>query len=416
MASRVEASTDETQRLDDPAFYAEDPHPVFERLRRETPVLWHRSTGFWAVSRYRDIQHVFRHPEVFSSERGVFITDRKFGRANPFEFAAAASVLPAGGANILETDPPWHTEYRKAVLGSRAFSRGYAVALEDPIRRIVATVFDRVAPGAVVNADDLALDIATRVAAEFLGLPEEDVPTLRNWTSTFVEATDSTDPAMLERGAEVSVAMWRYLESAISTAPAPAPPGALFALAEASRRAAAIDPDSLLKFACDLLIAGTVNNRSSMDGAVVALCGFPGERARLLADPALLPTATEEVVRWVTPAPHICRTALTDTQIGGTPVAEGDYVVLLLASGNRDGEAWERPDVFDVARPPEPSNLSFGHGIHLCLGAPLARLEIRVFLEELLRRAPAFELAGDVVRQPSTMVNSFREVPVRFVR
>jgi cytochrome P450 len=412
MTSSTSLPLCELARLDDPAFYARDPQAVFARLRRESPVYWHDEARFWALSRYQEVRHVFRHPALFSSQTGVFITDRKFARMNPFEFGGEGPILPADGANILETDPPWHTEYRKAVVRTQTFSRGWAEALLGPLREIVAGVFDRVPENATINFDDISLEIATRVAVEFLGLPREDLDRFMHWTTTFINATDSSQPEDLQRGADVTGAMWNYMSEALAS-PTENGSGAFNALAEASRRAAAIDRHSLLKFALDLMIAGTVNNRSSMSGGVIALSEWPEQRELLLQKPELMPNAVEEIIRWVTPAPHICRTAVRTVDLQGTTIREGDYVVLLLASANRDETVWADPDRFNVGRPTRPPHMSFGHGIHACLGAPLARAEIHVFLKELLRRFPRFEMTGPIVKRPSTMVNSFAEVPVR---
>ena len=413
MSRTADAPLREVARLDDPGFYANDPYAVFARLRRESPVHWHDDGQFWALSRYGDVRHVFRHPALFSSQSGVFITDRKFTRTNPFEFGGGGPILPPDGANILETDPPWHTEYRKAVVRTQTFSRGWTEALMGTLRAIVGDVFDRAPAGAVVNFDNISLEIATRVAVEFLGLPRDDLDHFMHWTTTFINATDSTRPEDLERGAAVTRAMWDYMSEALASPAERDGSGAFEALAEAARRAAAIDRHSLLKFALDLMIAGTVNNRSSMSGGVIALSDRPDQRELLVHKPDLLPNAVEEIIRWVTPAPHICRTAVRTVDIEGTTIREGDYLVLLLASANRDEAMWADPESFSVGRSTRPPHMSFGHGIHACLGAPLARAEIHVFVEELLRRFPDFAVTGPVVKRPSTMVNSFVDVPVR---
>jgi cytochrome P450 len=168
-------------------------------------------------------------------------------------------------------------------------------------------------------------------------------------------------------------------------------------------------------FSLTLLVAGNETTRHLLSGSLIALAQHPDQRAALVADPSGLPGAVEECLRWVTPIHQFARTVVADTTIGGRPVAADDYVVMLYASGNRDEDAFgPTADRFDVTRPASPPNLGFGFGEHLCLGAALARLEGRVVLEEVLARHPTFELAGDPVIAPSSLVHGPETLAVTF--
>jgi cytochrome P450 len=184
------------------------------------------------------------------------------------------------------------------------------------------------------------------------------------------------------------------------------------ATAEVDRRPLTLD--QVLMFCMTLLVAGNETTRSLIAGSVEVLAEHPDQRAALAADLALVPAAIEECVRWVTPIQAFCRTAMADTEVGGHAIAEGEYVALLYASGNRDEAAYgATADRFDVRRPATPAHVAFGFGEHLCLGAALARLEGRIVLEQLLTRFPGWELTGAPTYAPSTLTRTMDELPVR---
>jgi cytochrome P450 len=167
----------------------------------------------------------------------------------------------------------------------------------------------------------------------------------------------------------------------------------------------------LLGFGMTLLVAGNETTRGLLTGGMLALAEWPDQRARLVADPALIGSACEEMLRWVTPIMAMARTATTGTELGGCPIANGDYVVMAYGAANRDPEVFADPDHLDVARSPNP-HLAFGFGEHFCIGAGLARLEAEVFFGELLARWPDYEIDGEVVRMPSTLLRQIGSMPV----
>ncbi len=174
-----------------------------------------------------------------------------------------------------------------------------------------------------------------------------------------------------------------------------------------------LTPAQVVMFCLTLLVAGNETTRSLLSGGAEVLAAHPEQRAALAADEALLPGAVEECLRWVTPIQAFCRTATTDIELGGEAVTEGDYLVLLYASGNRDESVFgPTAGTFDIARPATPAHLAFGFGEHLCLGAALARLEARLVFEELLRRYPTYRLLAEPVYDPSTLTRSIGSMPV----
>ena len=387
-------------QLDDPAFYSSDPYPVFARLRTETPIFWNEGMGFWALSRYKDIRHVFRHPELFSSEHGTELADWKGDSEQLFRFRADDPVPPPGADNLITTDPPHHREYKSMALGTGLFSRSSANSIEPRVRAIVRETLDKVGRGISGEVDEvLGAPIAVSSLAQFLGLSEADHPRIKSWTDIIQHAVFGTATEVeLDEASAAVREMWVYLEGHLSAVRDQE--GGLSSLAAARAATEVISPDSLISFACDLLVAGNETTRTAITGGIVALCEHPREWAKITGNPELIPNAVEEILRWVTPVPTLGRVAVDDTEIRNQPIRKGDRVLLLLASADRDEDVWRDPDRFDVARDPKPGHVAFGHGAHLCVGAALARTEIRVLLEEMVGSGISFQLEGRPTRQP----------------
>jgi cytochrome P450 len=375
-----------------------DHFDVLRRLRAEDPV--HRYAPHrWAVARYDDVRTVSRDPERFCSGRGVLLHDPKRDGAD----------LPG---SILHMDPPRHAEWRK--VGSRWFTPRAVARLEQRVRAVVGDVLDEVAPGEPIDVvDAMAAPIPVLVIAELLGLGDADRSDLRRWSDACIEGADD-DP---EGGAAAATALavGELLEFLDAHARARRDrPGddLLSALASAEVEGRAMGADEVVLYCMSLLVAGNETTRHLLSGSVALLAEHPDQRAALVGEPATIPGAVEECLRMVTPIQTMVRTATCDLELGGQAVAAGDWVVLLYASANRD-EAVFGPDAerFDVTRPPHPAHLAFGFGEHLCLGASLARLEARVFLEELLARFPAFAITGEPTWTRSTLVRGHVSLP-----
>ena len=366
---------------------------LLRRLRAEAPVHQY-APHRWAVARYDDVRAVSRDPERFCSGRGVLLHDPKRDGAE----------LPG---SILHMDPPAHAEWRK--VASRWFTPRAVARLETRVRAVVGEVLDEVTPGASLDVvDAVTAPIPVLVIAELLGLGDADRTDLRRWSDACIEGADDDEV----RAAVAAGQLLEFLGAAVRARRDGPGDDLLSVLVGAEVEGRGMVDDEVVLYCMSLLVAGNETTRHLLSGAVALLAEHPEQRASLQADPALLPGAVEECLRVVTPIQTMVRTATRDLELGGEAVAAGDWVVLLYASANRD-ESVFGPDAerFDVTRPAHPAHLAFGFGEHLCLGASLARLEARVFLEELLARFPAFAVTGDPTWTRSTLVRGYVSLP-----
>jgi cytochrome P450 len=382
--------------LSDPAFYAGDPHPTYDRLRAEDPVHWHAEGDFWALSRHADIVAVSRDPHTFCSSKGVLVEDRK------------REVM--GADSILFLDPPRHQQLRNLV--ARGFHPRQVNALEPRVRARADQLLDRIEPDQPVDwVEAVAVHLPLLVIADMLGIPQEDQERFRLWSDALIPAaSDPTGPgvhmaAELFQYFDVVIAERREQERGTDT---------ISVLIDAEVDGEQLTHHELLGFCMTLLVAGNETTRNLLSGGVLALADHPDAWQQLRADPSVIPTTVEELLRWVTPIMLFARTATTDTVVGDQKISSGDYLVMLYASANRD-EAVFGPTAgqLDITRRPNP-HLAFGFGEHFCLGAGLARLEARVLLEQMAKRYRSVERAGAVQRMPSTLVNGIEHLPLAF--
>ena len=393
-------ATEPVLALDDPDFYLDDPHMAFRRLRATAPVYWCDTARLWAISTYADILHVSRHPESFCSGRGVLIHDR-----------LRSGALTEAPLSILYMDPPHHNRYRKLV--SSAFTPRMIGGLEPRIREIARRSLAAIAPGETHDfVEAVSVPLPMLVIAEMLGVGAEEMASFKRWSDAIIAAADTgASPESMQHVGELFAYFYAKLEERRAE-----PRGDLLsALAAAEVDGERLTDEELLMFCMTLLVAGNETTRNLISGGARALMEFPDQRRVLVEDPTRIPRAVEEMLRWVTPIRSFARTATRDTVLRGQCITAGDYLLLLYASGNRDEDSFgPTADLFDAARPTEPIHLAFGFGEHFCLGASLARLEVRVLFEELLARFPAFTPAGDVVPLRSTLMNGLERMPVRF--
>ncbi len=374
-------------------FNRPDYFEVLARLRRQSPV--HRyAPGSWVVSRYDDVRSVSRDPARFCSGRGVLMND-------PIRRGAE---LPG---SVLHMDPPVHGPWRKLV--SRWLTPRAVAALEDSVRAVAADVLDEVPAGEAIDlVDAVAAPLPVLVIAELLGIADADRRDLRRWSDACIDGADEADAdaAMASVGELLA-----FLGAEVAARRANPGDDLLSALVGAEIDGRPLGDDEVVMYCMSLLVAGNETARHLLSGSVLALAQHPDQRATLAADPAALPSAVEECLRWVTPIQAFGRTATTAIELGGSRIDAGDWVVLMYASANRD-EAVFGPDAdrFDVTR--SGAHLAFGFGEHVCLGAHLARLEGRVALEQLLARYPRYELAGEPTWVRSTLVRGAAELPV----
>ncbi|AKK29469.1 cytochrome P450 [Mycobacterium sp. EPa45] len=361
------------------------PHELFAIHRRDAPVYWHEPTentpdgeGFWSVATYPETLAVLRDQDAYSSVTGG---ERPFGGTLLQDLSIAGQVL-----NMM--DDPRHTHIRRLV--SSGLTPRMIRRVEDDLRRRTRVLLDAVQPGVPFDfLVDIAAELPMQMICILLGVPESE----RHWLFRAIEPSfDFGDSRKGEVGTmsieEAGSRIFAYGSELIAKKRAEPGDDMLSVVANAT----VDDPDApsltdieLYLFFNLLFSAGAETTRNAVAGGLLALAQHPDERRRLQDDPGLLPTAVEEIVRWTSPSPSKRRTATRNTELGGCVIRAGDKVLVWEGSANRDGSVFDSPDCFDVGRKRNP-HLGFGQGVHYCLGANLARLELRVLYEELLSR------------------------------
>jgi cytochrome P450 len=383
-----------------PGFFLQpDYYEVLARLRVEAPVFEYAPATL-AITRYHDIRAISRDPETFCSGRGALVND----------------PLREGGTvagSILHMDPPQHASWRRIL--NREFTGRAVGRMEGEIRALVRALLDAVPVGEVVDlVDVLAAPLPVLVICDLLGVPDANRADFRRWSDATIVASDGRAALSADALADV-MELVAFLEQHARDKVAHPGDDIVSLLVGAEVEGRPLSTGELVTFNMSLLVAGNETTRHLISGGMMALAEHPDQRAALAADPALIPAAVEECLRWVTPIQQFARTVTRDTEVGGVPVREDDYLVMLYASGNRDEAAFgPTADRFDAMRPIEVPNLAFGFGEHLCLGAALARLEARIVFEELLARFPDYEIAGAAEWLPSSLVRGPHTVPVTF--
>lgn len=382
------------------------PHEVFAYLRREHPVFRQEmpdGTFYWAVMRHADVVEVSREPLRFSAEvGGVVLEDMPPER------------LEQSKHMLLMMDPPRHTALRREV--AHLFKARAIAPLESAIRTVCRQILDRAADrGEVEFVHEVAAHLPSQVFGEMMAIPEEDRPDINRWAEM---STSGTDPDVNPDGyasgdqSEGSVRMAAYgYEYAVRRRGESGDDLGLALL----RTEIDGQPMTDLEFAyffVQLVTAGNDTTRTMLSSGLLELIRHPDQLDRLRANRALIPSAVEEILRYANPLHYFRRTATEDTEISGQPIAKGDKLAMMYTSANRDEAVFVEPDRFDITRAPNP-HLSFGIAEHFCLGVHLARLEGRVFFDELLTRFPVIEQTGDALRMRSNLNNALKALPVR---
>jgi cytochrome P450 len=377
-------------------FLRDDYFDVLAKLRAEAPVQ-SCGPGFWAVSRYEDIRNLSRDPAHFCSGRGALVNDPMRG-----------STAPMSAPSILHMDPPEHAAFRGLV--NRRFTPRAMSGLAESIRKTASTLLDGVDPLSEIDfVAELAAPFPLTVIAELLGIDEADREDFRGWSDAAIESPDLPPDETMAALGQLSGFIVEHIRSKRDH------PGEdlVSLLVGSDIGGCPLSKEELFMFLLTLLVAGNETTRTLLSGTAVVLHEHPDQRAALASDVSLVPGGVEECLRWVTPVHAFCRTATEDTVVADVPIAAGDYLCMLYASGNRDERVFgEDAARFEVRRPANPMHVAFGFGEHVCLGASLARLEARIFVEELLERFPRYEVAGRAERVRSTTVAGIRSLPV----
>jgi len=383
------------------------PHDVFQRLRNEAPVHFHRERnggpGFWTVSKYHDLITVSKDNRTFSSYRGG---------TNIFDLSE--EQLAEVRSIMLNMDPPAHSKYRKLV--SQVFVVRIISALEPHVRELASRIIDDVVErGECDFVTEIAAELPLQVIAEFLGVPHDERKKLFEWSNKLIGFDDPEFQNSMDEGRMAAMEIYMYANQLAAQRRERPESDIVTRLLQGEVDGERLTEQEFDSFFLLLAIAGNETTRNLISGGMLALLEHPEQWRRLKANPALMPTAVEEMLRWVSPVMHFRRTATRDTVLRGQPIREGDKIVMFYPSANRDEEIFPNADQFDIGRTPN-EHIAFGIGEHFCLGSNLARLEIRIIFEELVRRLPDIELAGPARRLRSNFINGIKTMPVRFHR
>ena len=379
------------------------PHEQFAWLREHAPVYWHEHPdggGYWVLSKHADIVAVSRDFKTFSAQQGFVMVDDM-----------PPEILPMVQNQLLGMDPPNHGPIRRAVI-TRFTSRRLA-ELEPRVREIARAAMARVSVGEEINfVDDLAGDLPTAVICSLLAIPEAMWPQIRRWSDLQTSGTDPDLGGTPEEVTQASIEMGSYGYSLASERRDGDGDDLVSLLVNQEIDGHKVSEMEFASLFVQLAVAGNETTRGLISAGMDQLLQQPELYRALEADSSRLPLAVEEMLRWTCPLHYFRRTATCDTEIRGQKIAAGERVVMLYSSGNFDEDVFSDPLRFDINRDPNP-HLAFGHGIHLCLGANLARMEARLFFEEFFRAFTGVERTGEPVYIRSNSIHGFKQMPVR---
>ena len=383
-------------------------------LRENEPVYWSEKDGVWIVSRYDDVCTVSKNQQLFTSAQGV-------RPGNPAKLG------------LIDEGEPRHGNLRKLI--NRGFTPRMVKRLEVAFREITTEAIDAVAKqGECDFVHDIAVPLPLLLIAEMIGIHKQDRRLFHEWSDAMIAGDGNFDkPEIIAKAGAAFMAYSTYITKIIEdrrqnpqddlvSVLVGAKDDGVLATFEGSQgqrelgfdeQHEALANDELVMLLVLLMVAGNETTRNALSGGMALLIEHPEERQKLIDDPSLIPSACEEMVRYVSPVHSFARTVVEDTELAGIPIKKGDIVLMLYPSANHDPDQFPAPDTFDVTR--NPQHVGFGIGTHFCLGANLARMELRVAVSELLRRLPDMEYsAGGPVVVPSALVRTCKEMKVRF--
>lgn len=398
--------------LDRDRFAESIPHEWFTWLREHDPVHFHEEPGgpgFWVVSRHADIISVNRDAASYSSDAlrgGVVVIEEEMA-------ARAKEAASAGGKLMLELDPPDHTRYRKLV--NRGFTPRMIGEMELHIRELTNGILDRaVAAGEGDFVVDVAAELPLEVIAELIGVPHEDRHKIFEWSNRMIGSEDPEYRVSDEEIAAAQIEMFMYAQQLAEQRRESPSDDIISALLSADVDGESLSDMDFNLFFLLLSVAGNETTRNAISHGMNAFLEHPGQWAAYRSDPEGHQVgATEEILRWASPVMFFRRNVTRDVQLQDRRLHEGDKITLWYISGNRDEGVFTDPFEFDITRSPNPHIAFGGGGPHFCLGASLARLEVRVLLEELLDRCAGVEAAGEVQHLRSNFLNGIKHLPLR---
>ena len=393
--------------VSDPALYETQTHArLFEHLRAQDPVHFCKCPergDHWSITRYDDIVEVEKNTDVFSNKYdlgGIRLQDQAIG-----------SVIEGSSATFISMDPPDHTRYRDMV--KPAFTSANLRKLTDEIRAHVVEILDRLPRGETFDwVDNVANELPIQMLATLFNMPQQDRHRFLRWSNVMTgfddpDVVESVDAARseLREFADYCMQLWNW-----RVAEPPSPD--LVSMLVYGSQSRDLSPDDYVSTMALLTIGGNDTTRNTITGGLYALHQHPEQLAAMRSDRSLIRGAVNEILRWVTPVIHIRRTATQDFEFRGKQIKKGERVILWYVSGNRDESAYTEPETFDITRS-GPRHLSFGTGIHFCMGARLAEIQVNLLWEELLDRFQTIEVLAPPERLRSNFMHGLKSMPVR---
>jgi cholest-4-en-3-one 26-monooxygenase len=380
----------------DGAWYADDPHEVWTWMRREAPVYYDEVAAVWGIAKYDDVLAVEKDPTTFSSHRAP----RPHGMHLPM---------------MISMDDPEHRQRRGLV--NRGFTPRRIAEMEQTVIALCHRILDRVCESGECDfVWDVAALLPLMVIADLLGFDLDAHDDLLRWSDDLMRATTANPtPERAQAGFEAMTGFREFQLQVIAERRAEPRDDLISKLCLAEIDGDGLDDESIVNEALLILIGGDETTRHVISGGVLALLQQPAQLAELASQPGLVPVAVEEFLRWVSPIKNMARTVTRDVELRGRELRTGDQVMLFYPSANRDEEVFSDPDMLDIRRDPNP-HLAFGFGTHFCLGAALARLELRAMVPAVLARLPDLALADSpsLEYRPSNFVSGLESLPVRF--
>jgi cytochrome P450 family 142 subfamily A polypeptide 1 len=378
-------------------FFGREPHDAYAWMREHAPVYYDAPNDLWGVASYAAVKAASVDTESFSNAQGI----------RP-KFPPLAMMI--------DFDAPEHVRRRRLV--SEGFTPKRVRAMEDNLRNVCDAIIDSVCErGSCDLVADIAAPLPIIVIGDMLGVAPADRDDLLRWSDDMLKSQGAPDPSLLDAAGNAFVGYTDYINPIFEDRRRTGNTDDLVGvLCHAEIDGDSLDNDSLIHETLLILIGGDETTRHVISGGMEELMAHPEQMARLAADPALMPGAVEEMLRWVSPIKNMARTATRDVELEGAHIKAGQELILLYPSANRDAAVFDRPEQFDITRSPNP-HLAFGFGAHFCLGNQLARLELKVMTERLLTRLPDLHLGVDrdaLPRRPANFISGIEEMPVAF--
>lgn len=403
--------TDAQIRVTEPDFYFDDPHATYKKMREQAPVYWHQEGGFWILTRFADIEQVSKDAESFSVATGVILTDVLK------DHDYLSQMFPEGSENFSVLDPPRHGQLRH--LLNFAFTRKRINSFEPRIHQLVSECLDGIANGDVVEVvSGLSIPVTASVIKAFIDCDDMTVEQVVEWSDDVFRMGSDISLDELNETVERIKPMFDFFMQKVEQHRKAPQDDFIGRLIESELDNAKLTTMMIEVFLQTVMVAGNETTRNGFSASLRLFADHPNQYELLRKEPELAQSAVEEILRYHNPTIGFLRTAKKDTDVGGQVIAKGERVYLVYGAANRDPTVFPDPDRFDITRFVDntKTHLTFGRGPHICIGMALARLEMRILLQELVARFTGLELAGEPVRPDTLLGNGYTALPMRFRR